>query len=108
VQTLVHVYCTRGPSLREKIADDRRLGEFSLVVQKEHQPGRSPGWMKLHSTERGRHGAVNVEWDGATHVLQCRVVTRGGGRPEMILGDLIEYLLSRHRRRIEFVAVVPR
>lgn len=108
MQTLVQVYCTRGPSLRVKIGSDRRLEECHLVVMKEHQPGRSPGWMKLRSIHKDVHGAINVEWDAATHVLHCRVVTRAGGRPERIVADLVEYLLSRHRRRIEFIALVPR
>lgn len=108
MQTLVQVYCTKGPSMRERIAEDARLHKHLLRIKKAHQPGRSPGWMKLHSTERDRHGALNVEWDPATSILTCRVVTRNGGKPNLIIGDFVEYLLARHRKRIQSVTVVPR
>lgn len=108
MQTLVEVYCTRGPSLRERIAGDKRLEEHLLMVKKEMQPGRKPGWMKLGSTDASRHGAINVEWDANNSILRCRVVTRGQGKPHLIVGDFLEYLLARHRRRVQHVAIVPR
>lgn len=106
MQTLVDVHLTPGLSLRERIAKDPRLADFDLVVVKELQPGRSPGWLKIRSTA-GRHGAINIQWDPAG-VLRCRVVNRGEGKPDEIIGDFVAYLLSRHRRRIRAVNVVPR
>ena len=100
--------CTRGPSLREKIANDSRAEKHFIVVTLEKKPGRSKGWMKVHSTEPERAGAINVEWDARTHVLICRVITRGGGRPNLIVGDFIDYLLARHRSRIQSINVIPR
>ena len=108
MQILVQVMCTRGPSLREKIANDPQTGRHLVVVTLEKKPGRSRGWMKVHSTEAERKGAINVEWDARTHVLICRVVTKGGGRPNLIVGDFIDYLLARHRSRIQSINVIPR
>lgn len=108
MQTLIQVYCTRGPSLRERIADSARLGRHRLEVTREHTPGRSPGWMKVHSTEPGRPGAMNIEWDRHSRLLTCRVITKGGNRPNLIISDFIDYLLAHHRRRIEAISIRPR
>jgi len=107
MQTLVEIYCTRGTSLREAIANDKRLSKHGLEVLKEHQPGRAPGWAKLRGSNPGSQGTVNVEWDASSQVLRCRVVNRGRGKPHNIVGDLVEYLLARHRSRIMSVLIVP-
>jgi hypothetical protein len=108
VQTLVQVYCSKGPSLRERIARDAKLEKHLLQITKEQQPGRKPGWLKLRSTESDRHGAINVEWDADTGILTCRVITRSGGKPNLIVGDFVEYLLARHRTRVRHLVVIPR
>lgn len=108
MQTIVHVYCTSGQSLREKIASDGRLEDHKLQVTKEQKPGRAPGWLKVRRTMSERRGAVNIEWDASTAVLKCRVVNRGSGRPNFIVGDFIEYLLACHRLRLRAVVIVPR
>jgi len=108
MQTLVQVFSTAGSSLREAIADDPRLERHAFVVSQEHKPGRQPGWLKLRSSQPDRRGAINVEWEGATHLLNCRIITKGGNRPNLIAGDFIEYLLARHRRRIQSILIVPR
>ncbi len=107
MQTLVEVYCTRGTSLREAIANDPRLAKHDLEVLKEHQPGRAPGWAKLRSINPDRRGTVNVEWDASAQVLRCRVVNRGRGRPLLVVGDLVDYLLARQRHRILVILVSP-
>ena len=105
MQTLVHVYCWRGQSLRERIAKDRKLESFKLQVVKEHKPGRRPGWLKLHSNTPGRRGAINLQWD-ASGLLRCRVVNRGSGKPSSIIGDFVEYVLARHRKRVRTITIV--
>jgi hypothetical protein len=107
MQTLVEVHCTRGTSLRETIANDPRLTKHGLEVLKAHHPGRSPGWAKLRGTKPDSQGTVNVEWDASAHILRCRVVNRGRGKPHLVVGGLVEYLLARHRRRILVMLVVP-
>ena len=107
MQTVVQVVCTRGRSLREAIANDRRLIRHKLSVVQEKKPGRSPGWTKVRTTEGDRSGSMNVQWDSATSILTCRVVNRGAGRPNLIIGDFVDYLLRRHRRRIKLVTVLP-
>jgi hypothetical protein len=106
MQTLVHVYCWQGPSLRERIAKDRKLESFKLQVVKEQKPGRRPGWLKLHSNTPDRRGAINLQWD-ASGLLRCRVVNRGSGKPSSIIGDFVEYVLARHRKRVRTITIVP-
>jgi hypothetical protein len=108
MQTLVQVLCTRGPSLREAIADDPKLSRHHFWVQREQKAGRKPGWLKLHSSEPDRRGAINVEWEGPTHLLRCRIITKGAGKPNLIAGDFVDYLLARHRGRIQSIMIVPR
>ena len=106
-QTLIQVLAKRGPSLREMIIRDKKLGDFALKVSEQKRSSRSRGWSKLHSTN-GADGAVNIEWDGDTRILLCRVVTKGPGKPAVIVGDLVRYLLSRYSRKIESIGVIPR
>ena len=108
MQTLVQVVCTRGTSLRDKITKDKKLGDFGLATQKQHQPGRANGWAKVHSREPDRQGALNIQWQGDTSILLCRVVNRGAGRPNRVLGDFVDYLFKRHSKRIQAVNIIPR
>lgn len=108
MQILIQAVCTRGRSLREAIANDARIARYDLEVVQQKRAGRPRGWTKLHSTLPDRHGAINLEWDADTHVLVSRVVTRGKGRPNLIIGDYIDYLLARHGRRIQAINVIPR
>src|SRR5438045_2593639 len=79
MQILIQVLCTKGRSIRQAIADDPRIERYGLQVTKEAQPGRAPGWLKLHAEEM--RGALNVEWDAQSSVLSARVVTRGSRKP---------------------------
>lgn len=108
MQVLIQTVCTRGRSLREAIVSDARIGRHDLVVALQKRPGRQRGWAKLRSARPDRHGAINLEWDADTSVLISRVVTRGKGRPNLIIGDYIDYLLARHGRRIQAINVIPR
>lgn len=40
-------------------------------------------------------------------MLLCRVVNKGGGTPELVLGDFVAYLLRYYRRRITVINIVP-
>jgi hypothetical protein len=108
MQTLIQVVCSKGSSLRDAIVNDRRLHKFDLIIQKKQQPGRARGWAKVHSSAEGRQGALNIEWDADTSILLCRVVNRGAGRPHLIIGDFVDYLFTRHRRRIQAINIIPR
>lgn len=108
MQVLVQVVCTRGPSLRDAVARQRNLIEHCLHVIEQKRPGRSHGWTKVRSTEPDRHGAINIEWDADTSVLVCRVVTRGRGKPNHIIGDFVDFLLRRFRSRIQAINIIPR
>ena len=107
MQTVIQVVCTRGVSVRDAIVKDPQLERFGLVVSKQHQPGRSHGWAKLRSLRRDRRGAINLEWYAATRILLCRVVNRGSGKPGLIGGDFLEYLLERRRSRIDSIIILP-
>ncbi len=108
MQTILQVVCSKGTSLREAIVNDAKLRQFGLKAQKKLQPGRAHGWAKILSTEPGGQGALNIEWDAATSILLCRIVNRGAGRPNRILGDFVDYLFKRFRRRIEAINIIPR
>jgi hypothetical protein len=107
MQILVQVLCTKGPSVRQSIADDGRIDRFGLQVTKEAQPGRAPGWMKLHATDTTR-GVLNVEWDTQSSVLSARVITRGTRKPSKIVGDFINYMLQRHSSRVQSITTAIR
>lgn len=109
MQTIVQAICSPGGSLRDAIGEDARIGKYGLQVSRQQTPGRSPGWTKLHSSaEPRRPGAVNIQWDPSAAMLTCRVVTKGASRPGPIVGDLVNYLVSRFPRRVQAVTVVPR
>ncbi len=107
MQTLVQVICTPGASVRDAIASDPKLGRHGFEILYEHKPGRSPGWTKLRSRAIGRRGTLNIQWNAATKVLSCRVVNKGAGKPNFVIGDFVLYLLQRHRRRIRLITVLP-
>lgn len=107
MQTLVQVICTPGPSLRDAIANDPKLDARQFELLLERKAGRSPGWTKLRSRAEGRRGSINIQWSSATKVLSCRVVNKGLGKPNLIIGDFVDYLLQRHRRRIKLITVLP-
>jgi hypothetical protein len=93
--------------VRDAIANDSKLTAHNFEVLLERKAGRSPGWTKLRSRAEGRRGTINIQWNAATKVLSCRVVNKGPGKPNLIIGDLVDYLLQRHRRRIRLVTVLP-
>ena len=107
MQTLVQVVCTPGPSLRDAIANDPKLDARQFEILLERKAGRSPGWTKLRSRAEGRRGSINIQWSAPTKVLSCRVVNKGSGKPNLIIGDFVDYLLKRHRRRIKLITVLP-
>jgi hypothetical protein len=107
LQTLVQVICTPGASVRDAIANDAKLDAHDFEVLLERKAGRSPGWTKLRSRAGGRRGTINIQWNGASKVLSCRVVNKGSGKPNLIIGDFVDYLLQRHRRRIKLITVLP-
>jgi hypothetical protein len=106
MQTILHVSCSGVGSLRDQIATDQsHLAAFGLRLTS-YKRGRAHGWAKLHSTLEDRAGAINIRWDGTAGLLICRVVTRGGD-PAQVTGDLTAYLVSRHRKRIQALTIVP-
>ena len=108
MQIVIQVVCTRGVSLREKIANDKALGKHLLQVTEEKRTDRARGWAKIHSTERDRRSAINVQWLAATNILLARVVTRSGNKPNRIIGDFVDYLIARHKSRIQAISIIPR
>jgi hypothetical protein len=105
MQTIIHIYCTPGLSIREAITRDKRLKVYMFEVGKVQQPGRAPGWLKLYSTEAD--GALNIEWDATAAVLKCRVVNRREGKPKLIVADFLEYILARFRKRVMLITILP-
>jgi hypothetical protein len=108
MQVLVQVVCTRGRSVRDAVARHPRVEEHNLRVTEIKRPNRARGWTKVRSLHPDRHGAINIEWDADTSVLVCRVVTRGRGKPNLIIGDFVDFLLRRFRSRIQAINIIPR
>lgn len=108
MQILIQVICSKSRSLRQEIVKDRKLDKYGLSVSEEKRQGRLPGWSKIHSTLPDRDGAINIEWDAKTNVLFCRVITRGSGKPNLIIGDFVDYLLRRFTLRIKTINIIPR
>ena len=73
-----------------------------MRLDKMQTPGRQPGWLKLRGADRTR-GAINIVWDSPTNLLTARVVTRGSTRPSPIVGDFVNYLLTRHGKRVKAI-----
>jgi hypothetical protein len=97
MQTIVQVVCTKGLSLRDNVARDHRLSKYDLEVVSKKKSGRSPGWTKVRRLKAGAQGALNIQWDGSTAVLTCRVVNREAGRPKVV-GDFRPiYLHTSHK-----------
>lgn len=107
MQVLVQVMSAQRGSLRDAILRDKKLKDYGLKVSVQKKPGRSHGWSKLHSTN-GKHGAINIRWEGASRMLVCRVVTRGEGEPYSIIADFIAYILARHQNRMELINILAR
>jgi len=107
MQILIQVLCTKGRSIRQAIADDPAIVRYALQVTKEAQPGRAPGWLKLHAIDETR-GALNIEWDAQSSVLSARVVTRGSRRPSPIVGYFVNYLLQRQVGRVQSITTAIR
>jgi hypothetical protein len=108
MQILVQVVCTRGTSLRDAIAKNPRLGRHQLRVSEQKRSGRAHGWTKVHSTEPNRRGAINLAWDANTNLLLARVITRDPGKASLIIGDFVHLLMSRYRKRIQAINIIPR
>lgn len=107
MQSIIQVTCYRGGSLREAIANDKRLERHNLAVSRQKTSGRNPGWAKVHSTNPQVHGAINLGWDPATKTLMARIVTKGKSTPDRITGDFIAYLMRRQRKRIRSILLLP-
>ena len=108
MQTLIQVVCSEKKSLRNVIAHDDKLEKFNFYIEAKRKSGRSPGWAKIHSIDPHIRGAININWQGRVNILNCRVITKGTGKPANIIGDFIRYLLTRFARKIESIIVVPR
>jgi hypothetical protein len=96
-----------GASMRDGIANDPKLDAHNFEIPLERKAGRAPGWTKLRSRAQGRRRPRNIQWGAATKVLSCRVVNKGSDKPRLIIGDFVDYLLQRHRRRVKLIAVLP-
>ncbi len=103
---MVHVTCYGAASLRDRIVHDRRLERYELAVVRQKTPGRNPGWAKLYAIDY-THGAVNLEWDASTRSLLARIVNRAKGKPDVVVGRFVAYLLARHRHRIRSITIHP-
>ena len=104
MQTVIQVLCRGGKSLRDVIVSDAKVEDYQLHLVHSKRTHRSPGWAKLKSI-KDEPGAINFEWNGSSHTLTCRVVTKNRNKPYNIVGDFIAYLFAKHSRRIVTVLI---
>lgn len=92
-------------SLREIIADDIAKWDrgFGLEVVSKLTKNRQRGWSKINRP--GSAGALNMEWDADAKTLVVRAVTRGGNKPDELVGNFVGYLLHKHGRRISSITL---
>jgi len=106
MQVIIQVACSGGRSMRDLIAHDPKLDDYGLILSETKRSTRPRGWTKLHGSYReGLPGAINVQWDAASRVLLCRVITKSHNAGPLA-GRLVGYLLSRHRLRLQAVHIV--
>ena len=105
MQTTIQIVCGKGKSLRESIERDAKLANEDFRVVTRRRVGRNPGWTTIESTYPGRQGTIRMEWIDTTNMLICRVVNRRPGSPSLIVGDFVDYLLKRHRKRLKFITI---
>lgn len=105
MQTLIQAFCKGNlSSLRKKIANDVKLEDYNFYVLEQKNNFRSGGWLKLRAS--GINGTLNIEWDAKTKILWTRVVNKGQGKPDKIVGDFVSYLLGRHNKIIKAIHIV--
>ena len=108
MQTTIQAICSHGKSLREAIEGDVEKttnGDFQLVTRR--RVGRNPGWATIKSKHADRQGTIRLQLIDSTDMLLCRVVNRESGRPNLIVGDFVDYLLRRHSTRVKFITILP-
>ncbi len=104
MQVLVKQRRYRTISLRTRVTQDLdRRQHDRLYVVKSKDLERKPGWAKLKAD--GASGVINLAWDSNCHMLTARAITRGGNRPHELLAIFVQYLIERHGRRINSIAV---
>lgn len=108
MQTMIQVVCSNGKSMRDAVASDGQLKSHGFKVTKERKPGRKPGWTKVKSTSPDRRGTVNIQWSGSASILMCRVVNKGAGKPNLVVGDFVDYLLRCHKKRVRHITIWAR
>lgn len=101
MQVIIHVMVKKGKaSLREQIVEQiEKRGEDGLFVEFHHVKHRSKGWAKIKREKS--HGALNIEWDADARMLVARAITRGGNKPDELVGSFVSFLLRRFGKRIE-------
>ena len=105
MQTLIQAFCKgKLTSLRQTIANDKELGDFGFSIAEEKNNKRAGGWLKLKGD--GVDGVLNIEWEASTKILSARIVNRKKGKPDLIAGNFVSYLLGRHSKRIKAIHIV--
>ncbi len=103
MQTIIHVLCKKGDSLRDIIAKDSKIDVYGLDLTEFKNQNRAHGWAKIKSS--GTPGALNLKWDASSQTLICRAVTKLNNIPEVIVGSFVAYLLARHGKRIVSIVI---
>ena len=104
MQIQMQAFGRKAVSLRRIIGDDLYDHPHEvLYVQEFKNPQRAQGWAKIKG--KGLAGAINLEWDGKSHMLVARAIAEKGNTPYELLGIFLAYLMERHGRRVASINI---
>jgi hypothetical protein len=104
MQIQLQAFSRRPMSLRKAITDDLTSREHEVLhVEAKKSIDRKPGWAKISG--RRLPGAINLEWDGNTHMLTARAIAKRGNKPHKLLAVFLEYLIQRHGKKIASINI---
>lgn len=108
MQNIVQVICKKGPSLRDKMANDmakdKNARKFQLDLIQGKNMDRKRGWA-VYKSRRDDHGSLKCEWHAPSTTLICRFVTKKRNRAPFFIGDLVSYILCKHHKRVLAIVV---
>jgi hypothetical protein len=107
MQTIIQATIKSDVSLRNAITNDDKCLEdnYNIKVESSKKRDRTKGWANLKSTRGSGYGALKLSWDPNTKTLTGRVINRGKGKPDDIVGDFCAYLLFRYAKRLRFIQI---
>jgi hypothetical protein len=87
--------------------NDSKLEDYGFKVTYQKKTTKPKGWASIKSSNKTIKGTIKLEWDSKTSILLCRIINKGKGKPDYILGNLIQYLFSQYKKYIIMINIIP-